>query len=69
MLVAHGSDLTESDLKILRLLVQGRTTVTIARQLDLSERTVRRHVRTMGEKLGVGSTIEVVVAAVRHGLV
>lgn len=59
----------ELDLTILRLLSQGLTTHAIARRTDVSERTVRRRLRAVADELGVDSSIEVVVHAVRHGLI
>jgi DNA-binding NarL/FixJ family response regulator len=64
-----GHLVSDVDMSILELLADGRTTAAVARQLQLSERTVRRRVRRMAEHLGVGSTIEVVVETVRQGLV
>ena len=63
-------ELSELDVSLLRLLAQGRTVKSVRRQLDPSERTVRRHLILMAENLDAGrSTIEVVIAAVRAGLV
>ncbi len=63
------SRLAPDQLDILSLLAQGLTIETIARRLDMSERTVRRKVRAVVDELGVDSTIEAVVWAVRHGLI
>lgn len=57
------------DLMILRLLSCGRTMEYVARRVDLSERTVRRRLRTIVDDLGVDSSIEAVVHAVRAGLI
>lgn len=57
------------DVEILRLLSQGHTTHAIARRTGISERTVRRRLRAVADELGVDSSIEVVVHAVRVGLI
>lgn len=57
------------DLEILRLLSQGLTTHAIARRAGISERTVRRRLRAVADELGVDSSIQVVVHAVRAGLI
>jgi DNA-binding CsgD family transcriptional regulator len=57
------------DLDILRHLADGQTVGVVARRVGLSERTVRRRLRTMADEAGVDTTIEVVVRAVRAGLI
>lgn len=57
------------DVEILSLLAAGLTTDVIARRVGLSERTVRRRLRTIADAIGVDSSIEVVVHAVRVGLI
>ena len=61
--------LATDQLEILRLLAQGLTVETVARRLEMSERTVRRKVRAVADELGVDSTIEAVVWAVRQHLI
>jgi len=58
-----------SDLEILRHLADGQTIGVVARRVGLSERTVRRRLRTMADEMGVDTTIEVVVRAVRARLI
>jgi DNA-binding NarL/FixJ family response regulator len=60
---------TSDDLLVLRLLSAGHTTETIARRLGRSERTVRRRLRAIADEIGVDSTIEAVVYAVRSRLI
>ncbi|MDN5852347.1 MAG: LuxR C-terminal-related transcriptional regulator [Actinomycetia bacterium] len=60
---------TDVDLTILRLLSRGHTIDYIARRVDTSERTVRRRLRRLADDLGVDSSIEAVVHAVRAGLI
>jgi DNA-binding NarL/FixJ family response regulator len=57
------------DLEILGLIAGGHTTEVVGRRLGLSERTVRRRLRAVADELGVGSTMEAVVHAVRAGLI
>ncbi|MFC7726506.1 response regulator transcription factor [Nocardioides sp. GCM10028917] len=54
------------ELTVLRLMAEGRTVPAVARQLDMSERTVRRKARSACDKLECDSTIEAIVWAVRH---
>ncbi len=60
---------SSDDLAILGLLAEGHTVASVARRTGLSERTVRRRLRALGDELGVDSTIETVVIAVRAGLI
>jgi DNA-binding NarL/FixJ family response regulator len=60
---------SDLDNEILRLLSTGQTTDAIARRVGVSERTVRRRLRTVADEIGVDSSIEVVVHAVRRGLI
>ncbi|WP_435771479.1 LuxR C-terminal-related transcriptional regulator [Nocardioides sp. SYSU DS0651] len=57
------------DVEILRLLSLGQTTDVIARRVGVSERTVRRRLRAIADDIGVDSSIEAVVHAVRAGLI
>ena len=57
------------DLELLSQLADGRTVDTIARRMDVSERTVRRRLRAVADEIGVDSTIEAVVYAVRSRLI
>jgi DNA-binding NarL/FixJ family response regulator len=57
------------DLRILRMLADGYTVDVVARRIGLSERTVRRRLRTMADDAGVGTTVEVIVYAVRRELI
>jgi DNA-binding NarL/FixJ family response regulator len=57
------------DLEILSLLADGQTVEVVSRRAGLSERTVRRRLRSLADELGVDSTIQTVVHAVRCGLI
>ena len=68
-MVDSGWRPTSDDVLLLRLLSEGHTTEEIARRLGRSERTVRRRLRTIADEIGVDSTIEAVVYAVRARLI
>ena len=61
-------DLTERELIVLREVAQGRTNREIAETLVLSEKTVRNHVSTILNKLGVENRIEAATYAIQHRL-
>lgn len=63
------SDLSAREIEVLRLLVAGASNKGIARQLCLSENTVKSHVSRIFTKLGVQSRAEAVAAALQRGLV
>jgi DNA-binding NarL/FixJ family response regulator len=60
--------LGEDDIELLALLASGLSLDSVARRLDTSDRTVRRRIHQICERLGVRSTVEAVVWAVRRGL-
>jgi len=64
-----GYDLTERQLAILALLVDGLTNNEIAERLILSPYTVRNHVSEILSKLGACTRTEAAALAVRLGLV
>ena len=53
--------------QVLELLAQGRSTPEIARQLEISEETVRNHIRYLLAELRVRTRLEAVVVAFRNG--
>lgn len=61
--------LTPRQCEVLDLLHQGLSNKLIARQLSLSDNTVRRHVQGILEFFGVASRAEAVFVARRQGLV
>ncbi|QIK68374.1 response regulator transcription factor [Nocardioides sp. HDW12B] len=58
--------LTERELEVLRLVAQGLNNREIAKQLFISENTVKNHVRNILEKLQLHSRMEAVMYAVRE---
>jgi DNA-binding NarL/FixJ family response regulator len=62
--------LTDREREVLELLVQGVTSNRkLARQLELSENTVKFHVRNILDKLHLHNRAQVVGFALRHGMV
>jgi DNA-binding NarL/FixJ family response regulator len=61
--------LTPREAEVLRLIVDGRDNSEIAAELVISAETVKSHVSSVLEKLGVRNRIEAAVAAVRRGLI
>jgi two-component system, NarL family, response regulator LiaR len=70
---APGSDpaerLTPREREVLELIAQGRPNKLIARELEISEKTVKAHVGRVLEKLGVSDRTQAALYAVRTGLV
>lgn len=63
-----SESLTERESQVLRLLAQGRSNRKIARELSISEPTVRSHVSHILGKLGVSNRVEAALHAHRAGL-
>ena len=60
--------LTDRELSVLRLVVDGLRNKEIAAELGISENTVKFHLKNTVEKLHVRSRAELAVRAVREGL-
>jgi DNA-binding CsgD family transcriptional regulator len=63
------TSLSERELQILRLVAEGFSNRQIASQLDISENTVKVHVRNIFGKIQVASRTEASMYAVRNGLI
>lgn len=61
-------ELSREDLEVLRLLATGLSLKSVAWRLQLSERTVRRRMRSVCDQLELGTPIEAVVWAARRDL-
>ncbi len=61
--------LTQRELEILQMIVDGKSNKEIAAALDLSANTVAVHRANMMDALGIHKTAELVVYAIRNGLV
>lgn len=62
------SDLTPRETEILGLLAEGQSNKAIARNLGISDGTVKLHVKAILRKLNVHSRVEAAVMAVEKGL-
>src|SRR6266436_7119268 len=61
--------LTARELQVLQYIVAGKSNKEIASELDLSVNTVSVHRANIMERLGIHKTAELVVYAIRNGLV
>ena len=61
--------LTQREQEILVMLTEGKTNKEIAKQLSLSEGTVRFHVSNILSKLGVNNRTEAASMAIQQGLI
>ncbi|WP_425263904.1 helix-turn-helix domain-containing protein [Thermoflavimicrobium dichotomicum] len=59
--------LTNREREVFELLVQDKTTKEIAKQLFISEKTVRNHISNVIQKLNVKGRSQAVVELVRMG--
>jgi NarL family two-component system response regulator LiaR len=64
-----GLDLTERELAVLALMVEGLNNTQIAARLTVSPSTIKSHVSNILSKLGVASRTEAVTLALRNRLV
>jgi len=62
------SELTPREMEILCLLAEGQSNKVIARNLGISDGTVKLHVKAILRKLNVHSRVEAAVIAVEQGL-
>jgi two-component system response regulator DegU len=62
-------NLTPAELRVLRLLAEGRDNAAIADTLVVTKRTVQNHISNLYGKLGVTSRTEAMLYAIQHGLV
>jgi len=65
----RDAGLTARELEILQLIVEGKSNKEIATQLNLSVNTVSVHRANIMDALGIHKTAELVVYAIRNGLV
>ena len=68
---ASGPDianLTAREMQIMRLIAEGLSNKMIARRLDVTEGTVKVHVKNLLKKMKLRSRVEVAVWAVQEGV-
>ncbi len=61
--------LTDREMEVLKLVAKGASNRDIAKELFISENTVKNHVRNILEKLQIHSRMEAVMVAVREKLI
>lgn len=61
--------LSTREQEILRLVIEGCTNAQIARELNISENTVKAHMQSIFAKLKVSSRTQAAMHAVQHGWV
>jgi len=62
-------DLTEREVTVLRLVADGKTNKEIANNLNLSEKTVKNHVRNIFHKLQVYDRTQAAILGIRKGII
>jgi DNA-binding NarL/FixJ family response regulator len=60
-------ELTEREMEVLRLMAAGHRNERIAEALQITEQTVKNHVRSIFGKLGVENRVEAVLFAIAQG--
>jgi NarL family two-component system response regulator YdfI len=65
---ASATDLTERELEVLRAVAQGERSKEIALRLGISERTVKAHLASIYNRLGVDSRAAAIAVAAQKGL-
>lgn len=63
-----GGPLSPRELEVLKGIAEGKSNKEIATLLFISEGTVKTHVLSIHEKLGVGDRTEAVVTAIKRGI-
>lgn len=63
-----ADDLTEREREVVRLVARGRSNQDIARDLVISEKTVKTHISHALAKLGLDDRTQLAIYALRHGL-
>jgi NarL family two-component system response regulator LiaR len=68
VLPATDAPLTERELEILQLVARGLTNQRIAKELVISERTARTHIRNILAKLHLANQTQAALFALRKGI-
>ncbi len=64
-----SEELTPRETEVLRLLAEGDSNREIAERLDISEHTIKFHIRSILGKLGASTRTEAVTRGIRSGLI
>ncbi|MBP3765998.1 MAG: response regulator transcription factor [Bacilli bacterium] len=59
--------LTKREKEVFELLIQNKTTIDIAKSLNISEKTVRNHISNAMQKLGVKGRASAVIELLKLG--
>ena len=70
-LASHAADdsLSEREIEVLSLIAAGNSNKLVADQLEISEDTVKGHVKSILSKLGVNDRTHAVTAALKRGII
>jgi len=61
--------LSGREVEVLKLMAKGAANKEIAAELSISESTVKTHIQTIFQKLGVGDRTEAVTEAIKKGII
>jgi DNA-binding NarL/FixJ family response regulator len=67
--IENNAHLSQRELEVLKLIVEGKSNPEIAKVLYLSPNTIKTHVRGIMNKLSVDDRVQAAVVALRSGLV
>lgn len=67
--IRYNTELTERELEVLKLIVDGKSNKEIALILEVSAHTAKAHVASIIQKLSVDDRTQVAVKALREGLI
>lgn len=59
--------LTDREQEVFELLIKNKTTTEIAKELYISEKTVRNHVSNAIQKLGVKGRVQAIIELIKLG--
>ena len=62
----QGVDLSNRECEIIQLVCEDKTSYSIGRTLNISSRTVERHLSNIYRKIGVNSAVGLVIYAIKH---
>lgn len=64
-----GEELSERELEVLRLIAKGAANKEIGVELSIAQSTVKTHISTIFQKLGVNDRTEAVTEALKKGII
>ena len=64
-----GEELSERELEVLRLMAKGAANKEIGVELSIAQSTVKTHISTIFQKLGVNDRTEAVTQALKKGII